>query len=369
VIRMKTLQELQLKTTDITAILPKRIAEFVEEVAREKRYGRQLLRINRDLVRTKGRSLHLASRGAISAARVAEGGTPTEQKVSWTTTEVTPFKIGTAFHVTQEAIDGAEIDLINGHFEEAAEAMAELEDLEIFYELCGRQPDPSGTPPVWSPQEDTFTGDGVTTTFTLSKSPVIEMSTVTVAGTETKAYTVDYYDGKIKFATAPASGAAISVKYWYSKRGLAFDVVDPAKVKQLSYEDMVKAKTEIRSQGKVTPNVVVMHPAQYSWIIKDDRFIDTSRYGSREGILNGEVGKIAGLQVLVTTHVPDGTVLYLASERAGWLVIKRDIQVKRKPAEETDSFKFYFYQEFAPKVTDDKAVAITVNHASNAENL
>ena len=37
---LKSLEELQLKTSDIVDILPKRMATFVEEVAREVRYGR-----------------------------------------------------------------------------------------------------------------------------------------------------------------------------------------------------------------------------------------------------------------------------------------------------------------------------------------
>lgn len=60
-------------------------------------------------------------------------------------------------------------------------------------------------------QTDTFTGDGTTTQFTLSKTPSGDLTSVTVDGTATTAYTVS---GKnLTFTTAPTNSAAISVTY------------------------------------------------------------------------------------------------------------------------------------------------------------
>jgi len=364
---LRSLEELQLTTSDIVDILPKRMADFVEQEARRMRYGRQLLRENRQLLGSKGRSVHLPQRGAITASRISEATTPTEQEVAWSTTEVTPFKLGVQLYITQESIDGAEIDVINGSIEEAGIALAVREDDEIFHELLGRQPDPVAAAGIWSwtAQSDGFTGDGTTTTFTLAHSPVIEMSTVTDAGTPTTSYTVDYYDGKIKFAVAPVSGNALVVNYWYSERG---NYLSANTVKSFTYEDMVAAKTNMRS-NKIEADVCVMNPDEYADILTDDNFIDASKYGAREALLNGEVGQAAGLKILVTTAIPSGTVLYLATKRAGWYVLKRNIDLKRKESQETDAYKFYFYFEFAPRVTDDNAVVITVDHATNYEAL
>jgi len=365
---LKSIEALQLKTTDIVNIIPKRIAEYVETAAREARYGRQLLRINRQLLETKGRSVHLPTRGSITADRLSEAAQPTEQKVTWSTTEVTPFRLGTQVYITQQSIDATEIDVINGSLEEAGLAIADREDMEIFNELLGRQPDPTEDANgrwSWDSQSDSFTGDGTTTVFTLTKKPVIEVEEVTVGGTATSAYKMDYYDGKIEFTTAPASGASIVVKYWYSKRGL---VVDAKTKGQLSYEDMVSAKTLIRSK-KIEADVAVMNPDEYADILTDSRFIDASQYGAREPILRGEIGQAGGLKILVSTVVPSGTVLYLSTRRAGWLVLKREVDVKRKESQETDAYKFFFYLEMAPKVTDDNAVAISVNHAPDAKDI
>ncbi len=63
---------------------------------------------------------------------------------------------------------------------------------------------------------DAFSGDGTTTQFNLSASPVVVGSvTVLVNGTTATNYTVDYEAGTITFDTAPASGASIEVSYKY----------------------------------------------------------------------------------------------------------------------------------------------------------
>lgn len=364
---LRSLEELQLKTSDITDILPKRMAEFVEQEARRVRYGRQLLRMNRQLLNTKGRSVHLPARGALSAVRVSEAYEPTESNASWSTNEVTPFKLGANIHITQESIDGTEIDVINGSIEEAGIALAVREDDEIFHEMLGRRPAPTASAGIWTwaVQTDNFVGDGTTTKFTLDQNPVIELSAVTDAGSATTAFTVDYYDGEIDFTAAPVSGNALVVTYWYSNR-TSYQRANTAG--SFKYEDIIAAKTTVRS-NKIQADVMVINPDEYADILLDSRFVDSSQYGSREPILNGEVGQIAGLKVLVTTAIPSGTALFLATSRAGWYVLKRNIDVKRKESQETDSYKFYFYFEFAPAITDQNAVIVSVNHAANSEDI
>jgi N4-gp56 family major capsid protein len=356
----KSFEELGILKSQVTEVYPKRISAFVELTAQEFRYGRQLLRIDDSLVTTKGRSLHLPLRGSISAARVAEATTPGEQTLAWSTTEVTPFKIGTYVPVSQEAIDGTEINVINGLMEEAGLAMADYEDQEIFWTILGRTPLRDDQ----TEQQDNFAGDGSTKVFTLTQNPVLEMGTVTVDAVATTAYTVDYYDGAIEFTTAPPSGDAIVVGYRYSSRGR---VIDANTAKSLTLNDLNRAKSAIRVYGKVTANVVVTHDDEHVDLLETEQIIDTSRYGSSEPIMNGEIGKILGLKILVTTRVPAGVALVLDTRRAGWLVIKRNIDAKIEDEPSEDSVKYYFYQEFAPQITDDNAVAIVVNCASNAD--
>jgi hypothetical protein len=90
---IRTIEQLELQTSDITAITPKVIAQFVEEAARPHLYGRQLLRLNTQLERTQGTSVHLPLRGTASAYRINELTEPTLSDVAFTTTEVSPFKM------------------------------------------------------------------------------------------------------------------------------------------------------------------------------------------------------------------------------------------------------------------------------------
>ena len=63
---------------------------------------------------------------------------------------------------------------------------------------------------------DNFTGDGTTTTFTLSNEYVSpDNLTVTVDGTETTDYSINYITGMIEFDNAPGDTLAIEVTYDY----------------------------------------------------------------------------------------------------------------------------------------------------------
>jgi len=61
-------------------------------------------------------------------------------------------------------------------------------------------------------QVDTFTGDGTTTVYTLSK-PASGISEVTIAGTATTDYTFDSTNNQITFTVAPGNGTSIIVSY------------------------------------------------------------------------------------------------------------------------------------------------------------
>lgn len=52
---------------------------------------------------------------------------------------------------------------------------------------------------------------------------------------------------------------------------------------------------------------LVVSPEFYALILGDARFIDASKYGSTEPILNGEVGRIVGFSVMVSNNLPSGT--------------------------------------------------------------
>lgn len=79
---------------------------------------------------------------------------------------------------------------------------------------------------VFIPRHDAFTGDGTTTTFTLSYRPKRDTVTVYVNGAkklEDMDYTVDYFNRTITFNVAPASGDTIDVYYGDGLREFTFN--------------------------------------------------------------------------------------------------------------------------------------------------
>lgn len=355
---MKSLEELQLTTSDVTAVLPKVIAREVETAARPRRYGRQLLRENTDLLGRPGRTIDLPVRGGITAGRVSEGATSTIVKSAYSTVPVTPFKISAHFIVTQETINAMEMDVIEDFFDEAGHAMADAEDLEIMRELI------AGTN---TPETETFDGDGSETKFSLAKDLVVEIVSVEVDGSPVSAYTLDYVEGDIKFTAAPATGTdniEIIYFFWSDSRSAA-RVFEANTVALFGLVDMTKGRETVRVQ-KFNPDVMVIPVELENDILNNSQFVDSSQYGGREGILLGEVGRIVGMTVLSTTQLWKGTVIYIDTSRCAKYVAKRNLEVKRDDLPATDSFGIWIYQEFAPKLINEGCIAIGIGHAADA---
>lgn len=350
---MKSLEELagKLTTTDIASLLPKIILEEVEEAARAKRFGRTLVRVNTDLVGKPGRSIHVPKRGKMTAAKVAEGqelnAFTTGVSPTYETIEITPFKVVAMAAITQEAIDSLEFDLVRDHIREAGEALADIEDKEILKALMGVVEEEVSKTNVTKDQW---------TSLYASDTPIAYLAVKEGAGKLTK---VDYEKGKFQVDTTgnytfivwkKATSSPEADIEWFKVNTLgSFDYAN----------DMVKGAVTVRSKG-FTPNFMVMSSKTFAFILKDEHFIDAARYGSNEPIVNGEVGKIAGMKVLVTDNMPDSAVIFVDSTRAAYLVIKRNIDLKRWDSPRSDSVELYFYYEFAPRVVNPEAVAVAI---------
>ena len=98
-------------------------------------------------------------------------------------------------------------------------------------------------------------------------------------------------------------------------------------------------------------------------------FIDAAKYGANEPIVNGEIGKIAGLKVLVTTQMDNGAALVIDPNRAAWMAIRRNVDMKRWDNPATDSVELYFYVEYGVKVTDANALQLIVNIGPKAADV
>lgn len=62
-------------------------------------------------------------------------------------------------------------------------------------------------------------------------------------------------------------------------------------------------KAKVPTQGRF----LAVSPEFHALLLQDNRFIDASSYGSNTAILNGEVGRILGFNVMVSLNLPAGT--------------------------------------------------------------
>lgn len=62
-------------------------------------------------------------------------------------------------------------------------------------------------------------------------------------------------------------------------------------------------KQNVPAEGRF----LIVSPEFYALILGDPRFIDASKYGSTDGIRNGEVGRAVGFSIQVSNAIPAGT--------------------------------------------------------------
>lgn len=108
---------------------------------------------------------------------------------------------------------------------------------------------------------------------------------------------------------------------------------------------MVDARTQLRLNDAPGPYAWVIHPAQEGALLKDDQFVDASKYGNNQIVLNGEIGTYLGMRIFVSTNIPSavnvGTITYYKSlilgQRSLGLALKAnpDMQEKYEPTDRT----------------------------------
>jgi N4-gp56 family major capsid protein len=334
---MKSLEELGTITSgSLLDVLPKIILEEVEEAARTRRFGRQLVRINEDLTRTKGRSLILPRASALKAYTVTEGSSPstTETAIS-TPNTITISKIGLQAHISQEAIDASNVDIIRIQIREAGYALADKEDFDIMRAIEGAK---------------LSSRIAVATGATLGY-PITYWEDAD-ASTNTYGVVNSFHTGVFAFCASTfcinAYTVPAAVQHYVGQGGT------------LTYTAILGAASLVRAQ-KYEPNVLVCHPTQFADILNDSSFTDASKYGGNTPLLRGEVGMISGMKVLVTTQMTEGVALVLDTRNAGWLAIKRPIDMKRWDNPQTDTVELYFFMEYGAILQQVKAQSLILD--------
>ena len=246
---------------------------------------------------------------------VPNGSTPTASTV-----DVTPSKFGIKETITEDAIEEDDLDTIQVVRTGLLRAMARRADTRVWNAVF----DPTAV--VEGPASTTvnanLTGDGSTKKFSLTQGQYDETETIqstptvllyvtsiSVAGTDVtlgSAVTVDMYNGRIEFASPPASGAAIIVTYGYTSRPNQVDA--NTKGAFTPRTDGRNAKIKINSDNG-DPDTIVLHTDEAGDMLTDDTFTLANEYGSRDGLLNGEIGRFIGLNVLKSQQMYTGVAL------------------------------------------------------------
>jgi len=272
-----------LQKIDATAIEPKIILDVIEAERRKKAGLAGICKVDRTLVRTKGREVKIPQVGISKAIDIGEGVDITTAAglvdVTFTTVVVRPTKIGHYFKVTTEQINAQEIDIVNYMVRDSGRAIADKEDDRI--------------------RDALLASDAASSTLAAASST-------------------------------------------------------------LAFEDLIAAKARIAGK-KFAANLVILSPLRADDIVKDaTRFIEVAEIG-REALVEGAIGRYAGLDVLVSNAMPDSSLVVLDRDAAPWLVLRRETDLKRKDMPEADSIAFYAYREMAAKVTQpDGLVIITM---------
>jgi hypothetical protein len=78
----------------------------------------------------------------------------------------------------------------------------------------------------------------------------------------------------------------------------------PAPGASTLYDTLVDMRTQLDIDNVPTSGrYILLGPREYAIILKDERFIDASKYGAGSVVVNGEVGRILGMPVLVSNTV------------------------------------------------------------------
>lgn len=85
------------------------------------------------------------------------------------------------------------------------------------------------------------------------------------------------------------------------------------------------------------PNVMLLHPKQVGELNQIDTFVEADKVGSRVTFEKGFVGRIFGLDCIVSSSCTADRVYVLETGRAGVILIRRDLSTKLFEVPERDS--------------------------------
>jgi len=273
----------------------------------------------------------------------------------WDNFDVTPTYFGGGDEITGQAIDDADFDLIKEQLEGIADAMAIKADARAWNEILNA-----------ALVEDEAIAGGATE-FDLSHGTNSGGPDEAILGgvsiTTTNPVTwdnLDYRTGHIVFSGDP--GASTITYVWCDERQYVLAVDEGV----VSYNDLVNLRTAGRKEF-ISFDTVVVDEETEGMLLKDDRFIHASAMGDQR-IMNGQIGKAAGMDVLTTDTTYDNVpIALLKGPKFGTMVYKRKMNTRTdKLQKRPDDVWVQAWEKSYPAVIRPRWMRILINGQINA---
>jgi len=118
-------------------------------------------------------------------------------------------------------------------------------------------------------------------------------------------------------------------------------------------DDLIAAKILLRKQQlRFDQCVCLVSPEAEGDLLKVDDFVHVDKYGSNDAIRNGQIGKLYGLPIMVSTEIAEfETLIYHPSHVA--YASQRTMQIERDRNIKTLSDEYSVHMLYGAKVLDD----------------
>lgn len=125
---------------------------------------------------------------------------------------------------------------------------------------------------------------------------------------------------------------------------------------ELAIADIVSAMYYVESED-YHPNVLAMNPEQVKELRQIDSFVEADKVGGRITFEKGFVGKIFGMESVITSSITAGKSYVIDTREAGVLVVKRPLTMKSFEIPERDALGVAVSFRAAARVVRPKAGA------------
>jgi N4-gp56 family major capsid protein len=337
-------------------------------------YAKQFLPDDNMLVGQGGKTRTFRKRTALTVDEFDEGAdvTQVDPDVTYSFIDCTPKNFGGGETIYGNAIAIADFNAINDTKEALADAMARKIDerVMVFGIMAGQL------------KTKTLDGDGSTVEFALAPTSgynpgwmkSVKVDTVAIpkgyaagspgAGT----YAIDYFEKYIKFGTAPTSDTGNIVIKYYEFPIATVKYGEATTVGRLKYIDVRVGVRKVRS-AKGKPDTMTITEYQMSDLLNNesgysgDMFVDSAKYGSREALLNGEIGKLAGCKVISSqAWDEDIAMIFERGKRKGYYVNQIKMKAKiEKLQKKADDVYISVWERSKPVSVFNELTCIVLN--------